>query len=89
MAPPPFTFTGDWATVPGTCRLRHVAVIYSVNEDTARAGIRRGDPSLPTPFADRPYRFRKIDVQRHYGRLELTDVRRARMRMRRLAKRVD
>ncbi len=73
----------DWATLPVTLRIREVASIYSMREDTVRKQLRIGDASLPLPFADRPYRFRKSDVQRHYERLELSDIRRARARMRR------
>lgn len=79
----PFAFTGDWGAVPGTLKVWHLSSIYGVAEETLRAALRRGDPSLPTPFADRPYRFRKSEVVAHYARLELSDMRRARARLRR------
>lgn len=73
----------DWIALPMTLRIRHLATIYGLKESSMRKAVRLGDPSVPKPFVDRPYRFRKADVQKHYERLELFDVRMARRRLRR------
>lgn len=73
----------EWAKYGLTLRVRHIAEIYDLKPDSIRKALRNGDPSVPHPFADRPYRFRKSNVMQHYERLELSDLRRARARLRR------
>lgn len=72
---PPFC---SWDAVPLTVSLKQVAALYDLHWKTAQVKVRRGDASLPRPFLDRPYRFRKSDVKAHYERVNLADVRRAR-----------
>ncbi len=77
----------DWDRYPITLKVPQVAEIYgAMKPDTVRRAIRARDPSLPTPFMDRPWRWRKADVIRHYQQLELSDLRRARARLRRQLK---
>lgn len=73
----PVIFT-DFLSLPGTLRVEHLAAIYDVRPQTVRDGVRRLDPSYPTPFMDRPYRWRKVDVEKHYHFLTMSVVRRAR-----------
>jgi len=80
MLPPDIS----WDRYPITLRVPHLCEIYGgLKPDTLRRAILRGDPSLPLPFMDRPWRWRKAEVQRHYNRLTLRDVRNARATLRR------
>ena len=70
----------DWSAYPLTLRVEHIAQIYSLHPDTVRALVRRGDATIPAPFADRPYRFRRREVQQHYDTLRMSTVRSERSR---------
>ena len=70
----------DLSGYPLTLRIEHLAEIYSLHPDTVRTLVRRGDASIPAPFADRPYRFRRREVQQHFDTLTLRTVRHERAR---------
>ena len=82
MTPPDPTFD----KYPPTMLAVHVAELYAMKPDTLRRAVRVGDPSVPPPFMDKPWRWRKSEVQRHYNRLTLRDVRQARAQLRREAR---
>ena len=79
MTPPDATFD----KYPPTLLVPHIAELYGLRPDTVRKNLQHGDPSMPPPFMNRPWRWRKTEVQRHYNRLTLRDVRQARAQLRR------
>jgi hypothetical protein len=80
---PAMTPLVDWTKYGLMLRVADIADIYGIKPTTVRQAMRLHDGSVPEPCADRPYRFRKADVMKHYDRLELSDLRRARARLRR------
>jgi hypothetical protein len=84
MTSPPESL--NWAAYGPTLFVRDVAEIFGLSAITIRRAVKRGDESLPQPFADRPWRWRKSDVRHRYERLTVRDVRVARSKRRRQLK---
>lgn len=56
----------DWTGLPLTLTAHHLAAIYGLHLKTVRTKAAQGDPGLPAPAFDHPWRWRKADVKRHY-----------------------
>jgi hypothetical protein len=83
MSPPPSL---DWSLYGPTLFVRDLAEIFGLSAITIQRAVKHGDESLPQPFADRPWRWRKSDVRLRYERLTVRDVRVARSKRRRQLK---
>jgi len=70
--------TADWSGLPLTLTAHHIAAIYGLHVKTVRVKAAAGDPGLPLPAFDKPWRWRRDDVRRHYETASVEGIRRAR-----------
>ena len=62
----------DWRDYPPMLRCDDVAPLYGYTLLTTRKLAQRRSSKVPTPCGNRPLRFRRDDVRRHYERLAVT-----------------
>jgi len=68
----------DWSALPLVLDAHDIAGLYRLHAKTVRAKAAAGDPGLPAPALDRPWRWRREDVRRHFETVTVDGIRRAR-----------